>query len=88
MKLHLGVSAAFMGLCLGFLASKEAKAAVFTFDPTITFEVIDITEGSFNFDGTGDLLFPGNFDTVVLGTFGEAAEFAEFDISDFSIPPE
>ena len=89
MKLHLGVSAAFMGLCLGFLASKEAKAATFTFDPTITFEVGD---GFFTepFDGKGDAdaVFPGNFDTVVLGTFGEAAEFAEFDISGFSIPPE
>ncbi len=89
MRLHLSIPATVMGLCVGFLASGEAKAATFTFDPTITFEVID---GSFQgdppFDGFGDQLFPGNFDTVVLGTLGEAAEFAEFDISGFSIPAQ
>jgi hypothetical protein len=89
MRLHLSIPAAVMGLCLSFLATGEARAATFTFDPTITFEVID--GGSFPgdgpFDGFGDQLFPGNFDTVVLGTLGEAAEFAEFDISGFSVPP-
>ncbi len=51
----------------------------FTITPEITFEVIDNEP----FDGNGDLLFPGNFDTVVRGTTGEAAEFAEFDLSNF-----
>jgi hypothetical protein len=31
--------------------------------------------------------FPGNFDTVVRGTVGEAAEFAEFNIGSFSLAP-
>jgi hypothetical protein len=89
MRLHLSIPAAVMGLCLSLLATEKAKAATFTFDPTITFEVGD---GFFTepFDGRGDAdaVFPGNFDTVVLGTLGEAAEFAEFDISGFSIPAQ
>ena len=57
----------------------------FSFEPETTFEVID---GGFDgeFDGTGDSVFPGNFFTVILGSSGEAAEFAEFDIGEFSIP--
>ncbi len=57
----------------------------FSFEPETTFEVID---GGFEgeFDGTGDSVFPGNFFTVILGSSGEAAEFAEFDISELSIP--
>jgi hypothetical protein len=75
---------------LGFMlgANEEAKAASFTFLPSITFEVID--GGLFfedNFDGQGDKIFPGNFDTVVRGTSGEAAEFAEFNIGNFSLAP-
>lgn len=50
----------------------------FTFDPTIIFEVGD---GFFSepFDGQGDAdaVFPGNFDTVVLGSSGENSENAE-----------
>ncbi|MEA5595212.1 calcium-binding protein [Rivularia sp. UHCC 0363] len=54
-----------------------------SFEPETTFEVID---GGMNgeFDGTGDSVFPGNFFTVILGRSGEAAEFAEFDISELS----
>jgi hypothetical protein len=74
-----------LGFALG--ASPEAKAASFTFAPTITFEVIDLEEGPSRFDGLGDLVFPGNFDTVVRGTVGEAAEFAEFNIGSFSLAP-
>ncbi|AFY58361.1 putative calcium-binding protein [Rivularia sp. PCC 7116] len=57
----------------------------FSFQPETTFEVID---GGFDgeFDGTGDSVFPGNYFTVILGSNGEAAEFAEFDIGEFSIP--
>ncbi len=57
----------------------------FSFEPETTFEVIN---GGFDgeFDGTGDSVFPGNFFTVILGSSGEAAEFAEFDIGEFSIP--
>ncbi|MGB3637263.1 MAG: cadherin-like domain-containing protein [Rivularia sp. (in: cyanobacteria)] len=60
-------------------------ANTFSFEPETTFEVID---GGFDgdFDGTGDSVFPGNFFTVILGSSGEAAEFAEFDIGEFSIP--
>lgn len=55
----------------------------FSFEPETTFEVID---GGFDgeFDGNGDTVFPGNFFTIILGDTGEIAEFAEFDISDFS----
>ncbi len=57
----------------------------FSFEPEITFEVID---GGFDgeFDGTGDSVFPGNFFTIILGSSGEAAEFAEFNIDEFTIP--
>ncbi|MEL7246206.1 MAG: hypothetical protein AAGM40_28310, partial [Cyanobacteria bacterium J06573_2] len=57
----------------------------FSFEPEITFEVID---GGFDgeFDGTGDSVFPGNFFTIILGSSGEAAEFAEFNIDEFAIP--
>jgi hypothetical protein len=74
-----------LSLFIGLLIGEQALAANFIFNPTVTFEVID---GGFsgNFDGLGDEVFPGNFDTVVLGSTGEAAEFAEFDISSFSIP--
>lgn len=74
-----------LSLFFGLLASERVLAADFIFNPTVTFEVID---GGFsgNFDGLGDEVFPGNFDTVVLGSTGESAEFAEFNISGFSIP--
>ncbi|MEO1375124.1 MAG: Ig-like domain-containing protein [Cyanobacteria bacterium J06635_10] len=57
----------------------------FSFEPETTFEVID---GGFDgeFDGSGDIVFPGNFFTIILGDTGEVGEFAEFDISEFSIP--
>jgi len=79
-----------LGFVLG--ASPEAKAASFIFAPTITFEVIDLDDqyyfgGPGRFDGLGDLVFPRNFDTVVRGTVGEAAEFAEFNIGSFSFAP-
>jgi hypothetical protein len=74
---------------LGFVmgASSETKAASFILAPTITFEVIDLEEGSNRFDGLGDLAFPNNFDSVVRGTIGEAAEFAEFNIGSLSLAP-
>jgi hypothetical protein len=68
-------------------ASPEAKAASFTFAPSITFEVIDGGYDGDSFDGLGDLVFPGNFDTVVRGTLGEAAEFTEFNIGSLSLAP-
>lgn len=73
-----------ISLVLG--VSTEVKAATFTFGPATTFEVID---GGFSgsFDGRGDEVFPGNFDAVVKGTVGEAAEFVEFDMSGFSLAP-
>ncbi len=74
-----------LGLVLG--ASPEAKAASFTLAPTITFEVIDFNYDGNSFDGLGDEVFPGNFDTVVRGTDGEAAEFAEFNIGSLSLAP-
>jgi hypothetical protein len=69
-------------------ANKEAKATTFTFTPTLTFEVID--GGQFDgyiYDGLGDLVFPGNFDIVLKGTLGEAAQLAEINIGQFSLAP-
>ncbi|HYW18692.1 MAG TPA: PEP-CTERM sorting domain-containing protein [Nodularia sp. (in: cyanobacteria)] len=75
-----------ISLCLGLLMSEPVKAAKLTVNPTVTFEVVD--GGSLGtFDGLGDEIFPNNFDSVVLGSQGEAAEFAEFDLTEFSIPP-
>ncbi len=54
-------------------------------DPEIDFEVIDGGDLG-TFDGLGDEVFD-TFNTVVRGTFGEAGEFAEFDITGFSISP-
>jgi hypothetical protein len=69
-----------LGFALG--ANEEAKAVTFNFAPTITFEVVDSsTYFGTSFDGLGDAVFPGNFDTVVRGTLGETAEFAEFNIN-------
>ncbi|MEG4034616.1 PEP-CTERM sorting domain-containing protein [Microcoleus sp. S36b_A4] len=68
-----------LGFALG--SNTEAKAATFTLAPAITFEVIDFNYYGNSFDGLGDEVFPGNFDVVVRGTDGEAAEFAEFNIN-------
>ena len=54
-------------------------------EPDTSFEVIDRSP----FDGKGnpDLIFPGNFDTVVLGSIGEISQHAEFNINNFPIVP-
>jgi hypothetical protein len=88
----VAVASACSALSLVLGASPEAKATSFTFTPTITFEVIDLEDqyyfgGPGRFDGLGDLVFPGNFDVVVRGTLGEAAELAEFNIGSFSLAP-
>jgi len=88
----VAVASACSALSLALGASPEAKATSFTFAPTITFEVLDLEDqyyfgGPGRFDGLGDLVFPGNFDVVVRGTIGEAAEFAEFNIGSFSLAP-
>ncbi len=69
-----------LGFALG--ASEEAKAATFTLAPTITFQVNDN-----NLDGLGDRVQSGNFDFIVRGTIGEAAEFGEINIGSFSLVP-
>lgn len=67
----------------------KVKAADFTLNPVTTFEVGDgFFGGSFDGQGDTDAIFPGNFDTVVLGTFAENSENAEFDLSEFSVPSE
>lgn len=82
-NLYHKVGVASVCTALGFVlgAREEVKAATFTFAPTITFEVIDKGYEGYTFDGLGDEVFPGNFDTVVRGTLGEAAQFAEFNIN-------
>ncbi|MCH7701877.1 MAG: hypothetical protein IID37_09325 [Planctomycetes bacterium] len=57
--------------------------SVFTIeDPEVDFEVLDLGP----FDGIGDAGPFGTYNTVVLGSEGEAREMAEFDISAFSVP--
>ena len=57
--------------------------SVFTIeDPEVDFEVLDLGP----FDGIGDAGPFGAYNTVVLGSEGEAREMAEFDISAFSVP--
>jgi len=88
-NLYYKVAVAFVCTPLGVAleANEQAKAASFTFIPAITFEVIDGGYDGDSFDGLGDLLIPNNFDTVVRGTIGEAAQFAEIDIGSFSLAP-
>jgi hypothetical protein len=74
-----------VGLVLGL--TEAVKAVTFTFAPATTFEVIDLDEGDSRFDGRGDLVFPGNFGVVVKGTFGEAPQFVEFNLGNFSLGP-
>ena len=86
-NLYHKVAVASVCTALGFVlgASEEAYSATFTFAPTITFEVIDGGLGNYTYDGRGDKVFPGNFDVVYSGPrYIEAAEFAEFNIDNFS----
>lgn len=76
-------------LCSTLIPTAKAKAADFSFNPSTTFEVGDgFFPGAFDGQGDADAIFPGNFDTVVLGTSGENTQNAEFDLSGFSIPRE
>jgi hypothetical protein len=87
-NLYRKVAVASVCTALGFAFGSHEKAysATFTLAPTITFEAIDSsTYFGTSFDGLGDEVFPGNFDTVVRGTLGEAAEFAEFNIGSLSL---
>lgn len=89
MKPYLRIPATITSFFLSLLINEEARAATVTIDPTITFEVGDgFSPGTFDGKGDVDAVFPGNFDTVVLGTLGENSENAEFDISAFSLPPQ
>lgn len=80
--------AATICLCSTLLPTTRVGAATFSFSPSTTFEVGDGFSEPFDGQGDTDSVFPGNFDTVVLGTFGENSENAEFDLSGFSIPRE
>ncbi len=77
-------------ICLcSILQASLARAANFSLNPIITFEVGDGFFGQpFNGQGDNDAVFPGNFDTVVLGTFAENSENAEFDLGKISIPTQ
>ena len=65
-----------LGLVLG--THEKAYSVTLTLEPTITFGVTD--GGGYSYDGLADEVFPGNFSTVVRGTTGESAEFAEINI--------
>jgi hypothetical protein len=70
---------------LSLVNPSTAQAYSVTLDPVTTFEVGD---GFFNqsFDGKGDEVFNGNFETVVLGTIAENSENAEYDLRHLVIP--
>lgn len=82
----LAIATAGMAFFTGIEIS-SAKAATFTLNPSITFEVVD-GGGEGLFDGNGDAVFPGNFDNSAKGPFGEASELAEFNITELFIPPQ
>jgi hypothetical protein len=67
--------------------SEPVKAAIFTFAPAITFEIVDLDEGNSKFDGQGDRVFPNLFYASNKGTFGESRNFAEFNLGDFFFDP-
>jgi len=91
-NLYHKVAVASICSALGFVlgASKEAKAASFTFAPTIIFQVVDGLSDAY--DGLGDELFPGSFNHVLKAggprnAGVEKAPFAEFSIGNFSVAP-
>ncbi len=83
----VAVASVYTALAFALGASEEASSATFTLARTITFEVLDFNYDGNSFDGLGDEVFPGDFDTVVRGTDGEAAEFAEFNIGSLFLAP-
>jgi len=75
-----------LGFVLG--ANKEAKAATFSFLPTITSEIIDIDRSTQTSDGLGDDVYPEiSAITVAKGT-AELAFLTEFHIGSFSLAPD
>jgi len=74
-----------LGFVLG--ASPEAKAASFTFIPTIKFTLLDGGISGAPFDGLGDTVSSSYFGVLIRGTEGEVASFAEFTIGNFSVAP-
>jgi hypothetical protein len=81
------IAVASVGTAVGFVlgVTEAVKAATFTFEPAITFKVIDLNRGNSKFDGQGDIVIPGNFDVVAKGTVAEAAVVAEFNLGNFSL---
>ncbi len=78
---------------LGFIlgANTEAKAATFSLDPTIRFEVDDYLPPAS--DGLGDALVIGGGSAVIKGIYSptgkgaESAVLTEFNIGNFSFAP-
>src|SRR4028118_1255885 len=81
-NLYHKVAVASVCTALGFalVANEEAKAATLSLPSTINFGVLDVNDGGNSFDGIGDQVFPAEVPTVLKGTKGEAAQFAEFNI--------
>jgi hypothetical protein len=89
-NLYHKVAVASVCTALGFalVANEEAKAATISLPSTINFGVLDVNDGGNSFDGIGDEVLPAGFPPTVLnGTQGEAAQFAEFNIGSFSQIP-
>jgi hypothetical protein len=80
-----------MGLCCLSPTAVVAQSLIkpsssLTLLPVTTFEVIDGINLDPDGQGDADGVFPGNFDTVVLGGIGESGENAEYDLSKVTIP--
>jgi hypothetical protein len=88
-NLYHKVAVAFVSTALGFTLgpNPEAKAASFNLARAITFEVLDYNSFGSSFDGLGDEVYPGNFDIVFRGIYGEAIQFAEFNIGSLPLAP-
>lgn len=81
-----------LGLALG--VSPEVKAASFTLEPTITFEVIDYSERVvddgyyvYEYDGVGDYARVNDYFWVVVVREAQVGRFAEFNMNSFSLLP-
>jgi hypothetical protein len=89
---RLSITNAAVSLLLtGLFAAPAAQAdSVFTIEnPDVDFQVIDADDGSgeYFYDGTGDFGPYSTYADVLVGSVGEIRSMAEFDISDFSVPP-
>src|SRR4028119_269800 len=87
-NLYHKFAVASVGIALGFTlgANKEAKAATFTLQPTLTFEVVDLgSPNSSSLDWRGDAYYYTNYPSVHSRTNLDRRASYEFNISNLSL---